>query len=119
MPLFDHGEIPAEIVGRYAFEVFDKESLIDLESDGTYVLMKGQLAFGVAQVEVTGDYGVFGDQMRFGNEVAVNGNACTNGDGVYTWSLDGETLTLTVVDDPCPSSINRTAEWESGWTRVD
>ncbi len=67
MPPFDHGEIPAEIVGRYTFEVFDKDSVIDLKSDGTYELGAGPIAFGVFTVQITGEYGVFGDEMRFGN----------------------------------------------------
>jgi hypothetical protein len=119
MPPFDHGDIPAEIVGRYLFEVFDKQMVIDLEADGTYVLMRGPLAFGTGTIEVRGEYGVFEDEMRFGNEVAVSGTACPPGDGVYTWSLDGPTLQLTAVDEPCPTSINRAAEWEAGWTRAD
>jgi hypothetical protein len=116
MPPFDHGDIPAEIVGRYYFEVFGKQSVIDLEADGTYTLMKGPLVFDQGVVQVTGEYGVFGDQMRFGNEVAVHGAACTTGDGIYTWSLENGVLTLTVVEDPCPLTINRIAEWESGWS---
>ncbi len=119
LPPFDHGEIPAEIVGRYNFEVFDKQSVIDLEADGTYVLMRGPLVFDTGTIEVRGEYGVFGDEMRFGNEVAVYGRACPPGDGVYRWSLDGAVLNLTVVEEPCPTDINRTAEWESGWTRAD
>ncbi len=114
---FDHGEIPDEIVGSYSFEVFDKPSLIDLEPDGTYVLMTPG-GFGQNTIEVTGEYGVFGDEMRFGNEVAANGMAC-QGDGVYTWSLDGAMLTLTLVEDECAPDINRMAEWQSGWTRID
>ena len=113
----DHGEIPDEIVGSYSFEVFDKPSLIDLEPDGTYVLMTPG-GFGQNTVEVTGEYGVFGDEMRFGNEVAANGQACL-GDGVYTWSLEGATLTFTLVEDECSAAINRMAEWQSGWTRID
>lgn len=121
LPPFDHGEIPAEIPGRYYFEVFDKESVIDLEADGTYVLMEATriccpMGTGAGAVQVRGEYGVFGDEMRFGNEVAVNGRACTTGDGTYTWSLNEGMLTLTVVEDPCPSTINRIAEWESGWS---
>jgi hypothetical protein len=119
MPPFDHGEIPAEIVGRYTFEVINKQSVIDLEADGTYVLMEGPLVFDTGTIQVRGEYGVFGDEMRFGNEVAVYGNACPPGDGVYKWSLDGAVLTFTVVEEPCPTTINRTAEWESGWTRAD
>ena len=115
---FDHGEIPDEIVGSYSFEVFDKPSLIDLEPDGTYVLMTPGAFGGENTVEVTGEYGVFGDEMRFGNEVAAHGRACL-GDGVYTWSLDEGTLTLTLVEDECSAAINRMAEWQSGWTRID
>lgn len=115
---FDHGEIPDEIVGSYSFEVFDKPSLIDLEPDGTYVLMSPGAFGGENTVEVTGEYGIFGDEMRFGNEVAANGQAC-RGDGVYRWSLDGGTLTLTLVEDECSAAINRMAEWQSGWTRID
>jgi hypothetical protein len=116
---FDHGEIPAEIVGSYTFTVFDKNSAIDLEADGTYVLW-GPMAFGQRQVHVTGEYGVFGDRMRFGNEIAASslGRACT-GDGEYRWSFDGETLLFTLLEDECALDINRQAEWQSGWTRVD
>ena len=79
---FDHGEIPDEIVGSYSFEVFDKPSLIDLEPDGTYVLMSPGAFGGENTVEVTGEYGIFGDEMRFGNEVAANGQACRGDRGL-------------------------------------
>jgi hypothetical protein len=78
------------------------------------------MAFGQRQVHVTGEYGVFGDRMRFGNEitVAAASRACV-GDGEYRWSFDGETLTFTLIEDACALDINRQAEWQSGWTRVD
>ena len=113
MPPFDHGEIPAEIVGRYNFEVFDKQSVIDLEADGTYVLMRGPLVFDTGTIEVRGEYGVFGDEMRFGNEVAVYGRACPPATGLHM-VVGRSRAHLTVVEEPCPTDINRTAEWESG-----
>ena len=118
-PPFDHGQIPAEIVGNYEFTVFDKHSEIELLADGTYIIWLPE-RFGVRPVGVRGEYGVFGDTMRFGNEISEDSasRACT-GDGVYTWSLDGETLSLTLVEDACLVTINRQAEWQSGWTRMD
>jgi len=118
-PPFDHGQIPAEIIGTYAFTVFDKESQIELLSDGTYAL-HGAGAFGVGPVLVRGEYGVFDDTMKFGNEITLSSTAraCV-GDGAYGWSFDGETLSLTLVEDECAVDINRQAEWQSGWTRVD
>ena len=118
-PPFDHGEIPAEILGLYTFTVFDKESQIELLSDGTYV-MSSAMAFGQRPETLHGEYGVFDDTMRFGNEVAMSSmaRACV-GDGVYRWSFDGETLSMTLVEDECALDINRQAEWQSGWTRVD
>ena len=118
-PPFDHGEIPAEIVGRYAFTVFDKDSEIELLADGSYV-MYGAYAFGQRPETLHGEYGVFDDTMRFGNEVALSSaaRACI-GDGLYEWEFDGETLSMTLVEDACALDINRQAEWQSGWTRVD
>ena len=119
LPPFDHGDIPAEIVGRYSFELPAMHGVVDLKADGTYVLMQGPLVYDTGTVLVQGEYGVFGDQIRFGNEVSVYGNACPPGDGLYTWSLDGEMLTLAVVDDPCSTAIDRVEGWEAGWTRID
>jgi hypothetical protein len=117
-PPFDHGQIPAEIVGDYSFTVYGKPSLITLESDGTYVL-SDPISFGFRPAGIEGEYGVFGDRMRFGNEyVAGSGRACV-GDGEYEWSFDGERLSLTLIEDECALDINRQAEWQSGWTRVD
>jgi hypothetical protein len=120
MPPFDHGEIPTDLVGRYTFEMPDQEWSIELAADGTYELILLPLAFGVSTDHVRGEYGVFGDQIRFGNEVSVegSGNTCPS-DGVYTWTFDGTTLAMTVVEDDCPSSLNRVGQWEAGWTRAD
>jgi hypothetical protein len=119
MPPFDHGEIPAEIVGRYTFEMPDQEWAIELKADGSYDLMRLPLAFGVSEEHVRGEYGVFGDEMRFGNEVVVTGGTACPGDGVYAWAFDGTTLEMTVVEDDCPTTINRVGQWEAGWTRAD
>ena len=49
-----------------------------------------RLGMGTGSVEVTGD------QIRF-----FGSNLCS-GDGIYTWSIDGETLTLAPVGtDAC------------------
>lgn len=118
-PPMDHGQIPPEIVGSYTFTVFDKDSEVELLADGTYVMYMPE-AFGQKPVGVRGEYGVFGDTMRFGNEIAESSQAraCT-GEGEYTWTFDGETLQLTLVEDECLVTINRQAEWQSGWTRAD
>ena len=118
-PAFDHGQIPDEIVGMYTFTVFGKDSAVELLADGTYV-MYGALAFGQRPRILRGEYGVFDDTMRFGNEVAESSmaRACI-GDGTYKWSFDGETLSMTLIEDACALDINRQAEWQSGWDRVD
>jgi hypothetical protein len=116
MPPFDHGEIPAEIVGLYTFEMPNQEWSIELKADGSYDLMRLPLSSGE---HIRGEYGVFGDQMRFGNEVVVTGGAACPGDGVYAWTFDGTTLEMTVMEDDCPSTLNRVGQWEAGWTRAD
>jgi hypothetical protein len=118
-PPLDHGQIPPEVVGNYAFTVFDKDSEIELLADGTYIMWLPE-RFGIRPVGVRGEYGVFGDTMRFGNEIAEDSSvrACI-GEGTYTWSLEGKTLNLTLVEDECSVAINRQAEWQSGWVRQD
>jgi hypothetical protein len=116
---FDHGEIPAELVGRYAFQAFDhylQDRWVDLNADGTFALIDGPLVYGQGTTIVTGQYGVFGDQIRFGNEVSVTGVPCGR-DGLYQWSLDGTTLTMTVIEDPC--TLGRPADWQAGWTKEE
>ena len=62
-----------------------------------------------------GEYGVFDDTMRFGNEVAVSSMASGRAwRGGYEWSFDGETLSMTLIEDACAPDINRQAEWQSG-----
>lgn len=52
---------------------------------------------------------------RFGH-TGLGGNDCTAAGpfGSYTWSVDGDTLTLTAAKEPCG---NRRAIWEGTWTR--
>lgn len=118
---FDHGDIPPELVGRYSMLVVDhyeQDRYVDLNADGTFSYLDGPLAFGqpVGGVLVTGQYGVFENEIVFGSEVADIGLACL-GDGRYTWVLDGEKLTMVVVDDSC--TVGRVEDWQVGWTKMD
>jgi hypothetical protein len=118
---FDHGDIPAELVGRWQFEAFDhylQDRWVDLAADGTYVYLNGPLVYGNGQPIVTGQYGVFGDEIRFGEEVAAQGSPCPrNVVGSYTWTLEGDLLTMVVIDDIC--TLGRVTDWQNGWTKVE
>jgi hypothetical protein len=118
---FDHGDIPSELVGRYSMLVVDhyeQDRYVDLNADGTFSYLDGPLAYGqpVGGVLVTGQFGVFGNEIVFGSEVADIGLACL-GDGRYTWVLEGEQLTMVVVDDSC--TVGRVDDWQVGWTKMD
>jgi len=118
---FDHGDIPAELVGRWQFEAFDhylQDRWVDLAADGTFVYLNGPLVYGNGQPIVTGQYGVFGDEIRFGAEVAAQGSPCPRDVvGSYSWTLEGDLLTMVVIDDLC--TLGRVTDWESGWTKVE
>lgn len=117
---FDHGDIPAELVGRYhlvAFDHYEQDRYVDLNSDGTFTYHDGPLNYGspVGGEIVTGQYGVFGNEIVFGAEVAGIGLPCA-GDGRYTWVLEGEKLTMVVVDDAC--TVGRVPDWQAGWEKI-
>jgi hypothetical protein len=64
-----------------------------------------------------GYYTLTRDQMVF---TAEGGNsACTGpqAQGIYQWALDGKTLTLTTIEDPCPE--RNTVNSAHPWSRQD
>ena len=59
---------------------------------------------------ITGTYEVTGDKIVLNEDP---GMPCTGYPGTYTWSFDGKTLTLKVVEDNCdfPRSHNLSRSW--------
>jgi hypothetical protein len=62
-----------------------------------------------------GYYTLTRDQMVFNAERGAY--ACIGPQGIYQWALDGKTLTLTTVEDPCPE--RNTLNSAHPWTRQD
>lgn len=106
---FDHGEIPPELVGTWAFEVFDKPARIELTADGRF-----SMRYTSVPGAVSGSFGIFGDESIWRDE---SGDVCHPAEARYGWELEGDVLTLTPLDDRCTSG--RIAEWSSGWTRTN
>jgi hypothetical protein len=70
---------------------------------------------GQMVVAEEGYYTLTRDQMVF---TAEGGDyACIGPQGIYQWALDGKTLTLTTVEDPCPE--RNTLNSAHPWTRQD
>jgi len=70
---------------------------------------------GQTVVAEEGYYTLTRDQMVF---TAEGGNyACIGPQGIYQWALDGKTLTLTTIEDPCPE--RNTLNSAHPWSRQD
>lgn len=66
--------------------------VVDIKSDGTYALDWGN----DGTIEVTGKYSVDGNKMTIADDSDCQGK------GVYTFTVDNSTLTMTRVSDACP-----------------
>ena len=79
---------PAELQGRWQTVINDADKPVLTITDFKYTIER--LGIGTGSIEVTGD------QIRF-----FASNLCS-GDGIYRWSIEGETLTLASLGaDPC------------------
>jgi len=79
---------PAELQGRWRTVINDSDKPVLTITDFKYTIER--LGTGTGSVEVSGD------QIRF-----FGSNLCS-GDGIYSWSIAGGTLTLAPAGtDPC------------------
>ena len=79
---------PAELEGRWQTVINDNDKPVLTITDFKYTIER--LGIGTGSIEVSGD------QIRF-----FGSNLCS-GDGIYSWSIAGGTLTLAPAGtDPC------------------
>lgn len=81
---------PSELQGTWRTEISSGDIVILTLEPARYGVIRGPNS-------AVGDISVDGDEIRF-----FNGNICSD-EGVYTWAIDGESLTFTLADegDPC------------------
>ena len=60
-----------------------------------------------------GTYSITGDQLVFDDP----DTECAGHPGTYTWSFDGTTLTLKVIEDTC-TALPRAQDLGRAWTKV-
>ena len=90
--------LTAQIAGKWKMSVPDENGnmatlKVKISDDGTYALDFG----GDGTVEVTGKYTDNGGKLT----IQDNGSDCT-GKGVYSYKIEGNTMTMTRVSDECP-----------------
>jgi hypothetical protein len=79
---------PAELQGRWRTVISDVDKPVLTITDFKYTIER--LGIGTGSVEVHGD------------QIAFSGSNLCTGTGLYTWTIEGGTLTLQSVDpDPC------------------
>jgi hypothetical protein len=62
---------------------------------------------------------VDGARLLLLNEECAAGGEQEFYDNEYRWKLDGETLTLTEVENQCPDDVALTILTSRPWTKVD
>jgi hypothetical protein len=92
-------------VGSYTLADFT----LTFGDKGVFRVMKGE------QLGVEGEYSVTGEQIKLTDKQGPF--ACANGQetATYTWKLEGDTLTLTKVSDPCDGRAQAISG--QGWKR--
>jgi hypothetical protein len=72
--------------------------------DSTLELREGRyyVTHDLADFSTRGHYVIQGDRMELFNDPN-----CPETRGVYTWSLEGDSLTLEAIDDPCAFDLLR------------
>jgi hypothetical protein len=80
--------------------IFNKASLTwEFKPDGTYITEGHTQATAGKYI---GTYTVTGDQLAIQDDCAP----CKDMVGAYTWTYDGEVLSIVVVDDKCGDRAN-------------
>jgi hypothetical protein len=69
-----------------------------LAEDGSFEVMDAN-----AEQHVQGTYRVEGDRIMFMD--AGGPGMCEDPDGEYRWTMDGDEVAMTVVDDTCPGRL--------------
>ena len=96
------------IVGRYTFQIGSDHFDARLGADGSArIYVEGEL-------DAAGTFEVDGSTVTVLDKESGVGDFCA-GPGTYRWSLTGDRLEMTLIDEECPG---RTELWTAGWTRV-
>lgn len=96
------------LAGEYTFTIGSDDFVGRLTPDGTAKL------FVEGQLDAAGTYSVEGDEVTVVDEESGVGDFCA-GEGRYHWALDGDQLSMTLIDEACPG---RTELWTAGWTKA-
>lgn len=83
---------------------------LNLKTDGTYAV--GYDAGGGYTQTVTGTYSSTASQFTI--LTASGTNTCPTTQGTYTWAVNGNTLTTTVVNDSCVSNGQARSDYAAG-----
>ena len=107
----DGDDDPADFVGAWT-----RDDPLDLDGQPAGVVWTGN-EDGSCRVELTVADMVFDFACTYeatANTFTMNDVECMDGEGSYTYVMSGDTLTLTLVEDPCETRREALA---STWTR--
>ena len=105
------GDEPGDFVGAWT-----RDAPLDLDGQPAGVVWTGN-EDGSCRVELTMDNMVFDFSCTYvatADTFTMNDVECMDGEGSYTYVMSGDTLTLTLVEDPCETRREALA---STWTR--